>query len=853
MDNNEALQIAWSKFVSSSPEYLRWWEILPNQYGGRISINLDQQASSRSSKFNCEQLNIKMTFDNSSKSFGEAQNEIKSLFKDLHLQLLAKMNDKDKIRLVFFHDDFKEGPVRFPFLSKDQFVLTNLINNFNSVIQSYREIRVNNDQNFNAVAIIAKLPCGTGRNSYKSSNFKTQQDFLNNSTSIINIFNDDNLCGLRAVIIAIAAYENDPNLNTLLKRNSINLFKKVKKISRRCNLKDRPMGIDEFKKVERYFKFYQITIINGDEMIGDNYVYIGPPNKKHIYICYTKSHYNVIKSMKQFLNRQYYCDYCKKGYANQTNHKCAAKCSTCIRFDCINENIEFENNLSYENYFENENNDALECSFCKIKCRNDICKSIHEEKICYKLKLCEKCKKIKRQNHVCGDNSKWCTNCQISCGYEHKCYILKEKKSKKKSSEETLGYIFFDYECFQFENKHVPNLIIAEKVCNSCIYNQLCTSDCQMFKFLDNISFCEWLFSNPNSGFIAIAHNMKGYDGIFLLQYIVKSHVSIYSKPEIILNGTKILSLKYRDVKVIDSLSFLPMPLEKFAKTFDLKELKKGFFPHKFNTIYNQNYVGDFPSKEYYDIDYFSLEKRKEFETWYLKNSQKTFNFKQEIEDYCISDVKLLKEGCISFRKIILDKSNLDPFSSCITIASLCHHIFRKNIMKENTIAIIPPNGYNPEQKTSVKAMKWIKFLSYFNNVFIRHAKNGGEITVGKYLLDGYSENVLKDGMIKKTIYEFHGCVFHGCQKCFSKVTWNPIKNELMSTTYLRHQKRIAFIKYKMFDAQLIEIWECEYDYKEKNDKTFGDFIKQLDILDPLNPRDSLFGGRTNALKLHYK
>ena len=138
------------------------------------------------------------------------------------------MNDKDKIRLVFFHDDFKEGPVRFPFLSKDQFVLTNLINNFNSVIQSYSEIRVNNDQNFNAVAIIAKLPCGTGRNSYKSSNFKTQQDFLNNSTSIINIFNDDNLCGLRAVIIAIAAYENDPNLNTLLKRNPINLFKKVR-------------------------------------------------------------------------------------------------------------------------------------------------------------------------------------------------------------------------------------------------------------------------------------------------------------------------------------------------------------------------------------------------------------------------------------------------------------------------------------------------------------------------------------------------------------------------------------------------------------------------------------------------
>ena len=180
-------------------------------------------------------------------------------------------------------------------------------------------------------------------------------------------------------------------------------------------------------------------------------------------------------------------------------------------------------------------------------------------------------------------------------------------------------------------------------------------------------------------------------------------------KPEMILNGTKILSLKYTDVKVIDSLSFLPMPLEKFAKTLDLRELKKGFFPHEFNTIDNQDYVGIYPTKDYYDIDYFSSEKRTEFEAWYLKNSQNTFNFQQEIEDYCVSDVKLLKEGCISFRKIINDKSNLDPFSSCTTIASLCHHIFRKNIMKENTIAIIPPNGYNPEQRTSVKAMKWLK------------------------------------------------------------------------------------------------------------------------------------------------
>ena len=78
------------------------------------------------------------------------------------------------------------------------------------------------------------------------------------------IENNDNLCGLRSVIIAIAAYERDEQLNLLLRRNSIILNKRVKKVARKCNLQNKPMGINEFKILEKYFKYYQITIINGD-------------------------------------------------------------------------------------------------------------------------------------------------------------------------------------------------------------------------------------------------------------------------------------------------------------------------------------------------------------------------------------------------------------------------------------------------------------------------------------------------------------------------------------------------------------------------------------------------------------
>ena len=130
----------------------------------------------------------------------------------------------------------------------------------------------------------------------------------------------------------------------------------------------------------------------------------------------------------------------------------------------------------------------------------------------------------------------------------------------------------------------------------------------------------------------------------------------------------------------------------------------------------------------------------------------------------------------------------IDPFLECITIASLCHLIYRKMILKPSTISIIPELGYNPEQIVSIKALQWLKYISFKENAFIKHAKNGGEHAVGAYFLDGLNEST-------KTIYEFHGCFWHGCQKCYKSDTWNPIKRELMYSTNKRHLSRMKFIK----------------------------------------------------------
>ena len=47
--------------------------------------------------------------------------------------------------------------------------------------------------------------------------------------------------------------------------------------------------------------------------------------------------------------------------------------------------------------------------------------------------------------------------------------------------------------------------------------------------------------------------------------------------------------------------------------------------------------------------------------------------------------------------------------------------------------------------------------------------------------------------------------------------------------------------------------WECELNEELKNDAQMSDFFDTCEIYEPLNPRDSFYGGRTNTRKLWHK
>ncbi|MCV5004487.1 hypothetical protein OFM39_33045, partial [Escherichia coli] len=78
-----------------------------------------------------------------------------------------------------------------------------------------------------------------------------------------------------------------------------------------------------------------------------------------------------------------------------------------------------------------------------------------------------------------------------------------------------------------------------------------------------------------------------------------------------------LLEIENLSIRIIDSSNFIHGPLSSFPKTFGLKELKKGYFPHFFNTVENQNYIGILPDKKYYGVEKMKPENKLEFEKWY--------------------------------------------------------------------------------------------------------------------------------------------------------------------------------------------------------------------------------------------
>ena len=72
-----------------------------------------------------------------------------------------------------------------------------------------------------------------------------------------------------------------------------------------------------------------------------------------------------------------------------------------------------------------------------------------------------------------------------------------------------------------------------------------------------------------------------------------------------------------------------------------------------------------------------------------------------------------------------------------------------------------------------------------------------------------------------------------------------------MEELYENTLEKNCYLKEQGFNV--IEMWECELKKEMERNEDMKRYFEEHELVDPLQPRDAFFGGRTNAAKLFHK
>ena len=808
----------------------------------------------RSKKFSATIKDTEIRFNNTVENMDLIDDRKRTYTIIQHLvdDVTGGVKDRDQIHFVLRSEQL-ETPIALPFMPRAQFTPERVFAAVERVVQSNREFRLNDTVHVNVWHV--EMPEGSGRKKRTETELKK---YLLKSRSVVVIENHDDLCLARALVVAIANAENDPYYH-YLRACDRGQQRRAIELHANANVPLGPCGLEEVRLFQRHLTRYEINIVS---LLQNNAIIYPPPgqvdpDKTPIYLALHNNHYDVITKLPSFLKYVYFCHKCKKGYSNKFDHMCPEMCRSCRAYACAWDGV------------------GMPCDQCKRHFRSRACYDRHKvrvngtKSICDSMHKCMKCKrsmyKSKLKHHECG---KKCPTCNVLLEIEanHKCYMQKPKQSDDDEGYDQM--YFFDFECKQETGEHVPNFCVVQDE----------KGNEEIFKGDNTVKdFCEWVLREDHEKCIFVAHNFKGYDSYFIQDYLNKECIQF----ELICTGAKImcLTVPMHAIKFIDSYNFIPMALVRFPETFDRNELRKGYFPHMFNRDDKQDYVGPIPEAHYYLPNTMKPEARQEFLQWHAEQVENNyvFDFQKEMESYCRSDVDILRKCCLDFRDILEETTGVDPFEKCLTIASVCHRVYCTNYLDENTIAVFS-DEQRLKTKTSNKAVKWLSWVAETEEIDIEHAKNGGERRVGSYSLDGYCEET-------HTAYEFHGCFWHGkyyvflsryfswffsnflffptgCTTCYPiRETVNPKNGRIEETVNPKNgrtmeglredtRKKVHYLTNEGY--RVVEMWECELDKKLEEDEEMKRYFDQYKIVDPLNPRDAFYGGRTNAAKLFH-
>ena len=638
----------------------------------------------RSTLFKAQAVDYRITLkDMEGKTYQQVCKNFLNIMKQILDDVLENAKPVDMVRFNVVSSKFNGNNINTKFQARSQIAPDYIAALIDKTMQSNDTIDMSDDFILNIVHV--DIPEG-GANMYRMRDPNMLMNLVKRKCALTGMkdwFSEDtdpNIhCFAYALAVALKVQVDGYEITRNWSRCRYKVIDAVRELHAKADVPPGFVSAQHFEAFNNNLPDgYRLVIV--DALCSKGLLYKGRCGTKDVCLLYYNKHYLPLKSIATWFAQTYYCVDCEVGTNSKNHHKCKSKqqCHKCKGERCLK--------LAICHCY---------CRSCHGMFRNPECKQDHlSNGICGVSVTCNNCgewfsEQQQLEKHQCGGVT--CCYCQKIHAAGDGCFITPSISNQK----DTWRYLFYDMETYQDvsmvadQKQHRVNYAVAMSYCSDCT-DTPCQKCCEVHHFsgLNGedalLNFCIWATSDPiNYNTTFLAHNSKGFDGYFILDYLVTQG----NTPNVIMQGGKILSMQLANIKArfIENMSFLNMPLSQFTETFNIPDTEKGTFPHLFNLPENYNYDGVLPPLEYYDPDSLKEGPRRKLLEWHINHCDNSFNFKRELSQYCEADVALLKAGCIKFRKNFLSSTGVDPFQQ-VTIASACMEVFRRNFLTANMI-----------------------------------------------------------------------------------------------------------------------------------------------------------------------
>ena len=93
---------------------------------------------------------------------------------------------------------------------------------------------------------------------------------------------------------------------------------------------------------------------------------------------------------------------------------------------------------------------------------------------------------------------------------------------------------------------------------------------------------------------------------------------------------------------------------------------------------------------------------------------------------------------------------------------------------------------------------------------------------------------------------------FLGCPECYEdRDLVNHVNQKTMEQLYKDTKRKVDYLEDKGFEV--VQKWGCELEKEMEQNEEMKRYFDEHELVDPLQPREAFFGGRTNAAKLYHK